>query len=305
MRPAASLGLTTPSRNGRSAASATRSSAPSAAIKVIASVAANVTLSTGLLLWFGLLYTQVFFEFFRVHPTVLDQPAQVILARGVDGLFVPFAVLAAASLTGLCAVRYLRSRLGSRTWATVLRVCAPVAAVVGFTLVVLAAAAVARPGGDRGCPGLAGLGLAVGVLLLLSAWRRVGTAGVVEWVLTLLLVVVGLFWAVSDYSQAVGVQRAVESAQGIPELPDLLLYSEKSLNLTVDGVHRAVCSDTDADYRYRYDGLKLLLESGGQYILLPTGWTPSKGTTIVLPRTDSLRLEFLPAGTQVEPCRGR
>jgi hypothetical protein len=304
MRAASGLRIASPTRNGDSGGSRSAArSAPLAATKVIASIAANVTLLTALLFWFGLLYTQVFFEYFRVHPTVLDQPAQDILARGVDGLFVPLAVLAAGALVGLCAVRYLRSRLSTRRWLLVLRVCAPIAAVAGLALVTLAVIAIAHPDGPHGYPGLAGSGLAVGVLLLLFAWHHVATAGVVEWSVALLLVVIGLFWAVSDYSQAVGAQRAWESEQRIPELSDLLLYSGKSLNLTADGVHQVVCSDADADYRYRYDGLKLLLESGGQYILLPAGWTHSNGTTIVLPRTDSLRLEFLPAGTRVQPCR--
>ncbi len=304
MRASSGLRIASPTRNGDGQGSrAAARSAPLAATKVIASIAANVTLLTALLFWFGLLYTQVFFEYFRVHPSVLDQHAQDILGRGIDGLFIPLAALAAGALVVLCAVRYVRSRLSSRRWLAVLRVCAPIAAVSGLALVTLAVLAIGDPDAAHGYPGLAGLGLAVGVLLLLFAWQHVATAGVMEWGVALLLVVIGLFWSVSDYSQAAGMQRAWELEERIPELPDLLLYSGKSLNLTVDGVHQVVCSDAEADYRYRYDGLKLLLESGGQYVLLPADWTHSNGTTIVLPRTDSLRLEFQPAGTRVQPCR--
>src|ERR1700761_6161591 len=192
MRTTGALRITSPARNGDAPPAAP--SAPLAATKVIASVAANVTLLTALLFWFGLLYTQVFFEYFRVHPTVLDQPAADILARGVDGLFVPLAVLAAASLVVLCVVRYLRSRLSAPTWLVVLRVSAPVAAGAGLALVTSAVIAIAQPDGTHGYPGLAGLGLAVGVLLLLFAWQHVATAGVVEWAVALLLVVIGLFW---------------------------------------------------------------------------------------------------------------
>jgi hypothetical protein len=53
---------------------------------------------------------------------------------------------------------------------------------------------------------------------------------------------------------------------------------------------------TSCSYRYRYDGLKLVLQSGGQYFFLPAGWTTADGAALVLPRTDSLRLEFTAAG---------
>lgn len=37
-------------------------------------------------------------------------------------------------------------------------------------------------------------------------------------------------------------------------------------------------------------------KSGGQYFFLPAGWTTADGAALVLPRTDSLRLEFTAAG---------
>lgn len=42
-------------------------------------------------------------------------------------------------------------------------------------------------------------------------------------------------------------------------------------------------------------GLKLVLQSGGQYFFLPAGWTTAGGAALVLPRTDALRLEFTDA----------
>jgi hypothetical protein len=68
-------------------------------------------------------------------------------------------------------------------------------------------------------------------------------------------------------------------------------------------VHEIICRETDAAYRYRYDGLKLLLQSGDQDVLVPATWTADNGTTIVLPRTDSLRLEFTPpSATPATTC---
>jgi hypothetical protein len=279
------------------------------ALKIVASVAANVTVLTGLLFWFGLLYTQTFFEFFRVHPSLLDQSANDILARGVDGLFVPLAALAFAVLVVIGVLRYLRSRLAEPTWLAVLRVGTPLAWLIGLGLLVAAAIVVANPASYTGYPGLPGLGLAVGVLALLFAWRRtmVGAdagpaTAATEWGVMFLLIVVGLFWSVSDYSLAVGTERAVAFARQLPGKPDLVLYSEKSLDIGAAGVRETRCANPDSAYRYRYTGLKLLLQSGGEYVLLPATWSVGNGTTIVLPRTDSVRLEFDTSTTPSAGC---
>ncbi|HWE90181.1 MAG TPA: hypothetical protein VG317_12040 [Pseudonocardiaceae bacterium] len=91
----------------------------------------DVTLLTALLFWFGFLYSGVFFGYFRVHLTVLNQSASDILARGADGLFKPPA---------------------------------------GFALVVAAATLSMNPSLAQLVPGVPGLGWALGVLLLFFAW---------------------------------------------------------------------------------------------------------------------------------------
>lgn len=292
-------------RPDRSRASEASTATPptATAFRAIGAILGNVTLLTALLFWFGFLYSNVFFGYFRVHLTVLDQSTTDILARGVDGLFQPLAALAFATLLALIVVRYLRVRLRERAWRAVLRYSTPIAAATGLVLIVSAGFIALDPAPFRQYLGLPGLGWAIGVLLVFFAWRqRIGRPGAAETGIVVLLVVIGLFWSVSDYSTAVGTQRAAEVEASVPELPNLLLYSEKSLNLTAEGVHQSTCHQTDATYRYRYDGLKLLLRSGGQYILVPANWTWARGTTIVLPKTDSLRLEFTRPGTPGSAC---
>jgi hypothetical protein len=53
--------------------------------------------------------------------------------------------------------------------------------------------------------------------------------------------------------------------------------------------------------KYRYSGLKLLLQSGNQYVFVPANWRASSGVSFIVPRTDSLRLEFAPA--KANPAR--
>jgi hypothetical protein len=39
---------------------------------------------------------------------------------------------------------------------------------------------------------------------------------------------------------------------------------------------------------FRYDGLKLVLQSGDQYLFLPEAWSPGNGVAILMPRNASL-----------------
>nr|WP_232328389.1 hypothetical protein [Kibdelosporangium sp. MJ126-NF4]CEL21227.1 hypothetical protein [Kibdelosporangium sp. MJ126-NF4]CTQ96206.1 hypothetical protein [Kibdelosporangium sp. MJ126-NF4] len=275
-------------------------SGPSQALKVIASVAANLTLLTALLYYFGYLYTQKFFSYFHVHYTLLGQTTDEILARGVDGMLVPFAAAAGTGLLLFGLFRVARFLLPEPVWATALRISTPIAVVTGLALIGIVIPVVGNPEPFRDHPGLPGLALALGVVLVVTGWRRLvpgrhgSTFLITEWIITYLLATVALFWAVADYSARVGLREAYNHAARIPALPAVVLYSARSLNLEADGVRQVVCAQTDAAYKHRYSGLKLLLQSGGQYVFVPTNWRASTGVSFVIPRTDSLRLEFGP-----------
>lgn len=73
------------------------------------------------------------------------------------------------------------------------------------------------------------------------------------------------------------------------------MFSAARLGLQGPGIREVACADPAAAYSFRYDGLKLVLQSGGRYLFLPAGWHRSTGAAILIPRGDSLRLEFTPA----------
>ncbi|MFJ7068086.1 hypothetical protein [Streptomyces sp. NPDC101115] len=121
-----------------------------------------------------------------------------------------------------------------------------------------------------------------------------------EWAVVSTLVVLGLVWAANDYAASVGTVRAQRFMAGLPHHPTTIVYSEHSLSISGPGVTETPCKDgkggkdDEAAYGYRYDGLTLILQSGNQYVLVPTRWTPADGVALVLPRNDSVRLEFGP-----------
>ncbi|MFD5080575.1 hypothetical protein [Streptomyces sp. NPDC058371] len=119
-------------------------------------------------------------------------------------------------------------------------------------------------------------------------------ATLAEWAVVFILVGLGLVWAANDYAASVGVTRAQRFVAGLSDYPSAVLYSERSLSISAPGVRVTPCGDGKAAYGYRYDGLVLILQSGNQYVLLPYRWNRADGVALVIPRNDSVRLEFGP-----------
>ncbi|MDX3189869.1 hypothetical protein PV458_15805 [Streptomyces sp. MN03-5084-2B] len=287
------------------------SESPSKAVRLIGSVIAPTTVLTGLLFFFGRQHATWLFDYFGVPFSTMGLTAQDYLVRGEDGLLIPIAVVMTAVLALVWLHRFLRARLGDAAWQRLLRLVTPVAVVAGLAGLAVAAVGVVHPEAFATSYSVPGAGLSLGVLFLVAASRllaaRAGrpvpaTLATAEWLAAFTLVSVGLFWAVADYSASVGVGRAIQIEAALPAPPEAVLYSAKSLNLTAPGVRETQCRNPDTAYRYRYTGLKLILQSGGQYFLLPVQWRKADGTAVVLPRTDALRLEFTPVADPDAPC---
>jgi hypothetical protein len=279
------------------------------ALAFFGSVIAPTTVLTALLFYFGRLHADWFFRYFGVNYTVLGLSTQDYLLRSADGLFVPLTVLGAAALIGSWVFRSARHWMTPAVWRVVRALAGPIAAGLGLGLVIVSGLAVANPDAFAATLGLPGLCLAIGVLLLaaVSPLLRLRNpehpeeplptvVAVGEWVACFLLVSVGLFWAAGDYSAAVGTGRGMQVATELGTSPDVVVYSEKSLRVQLLGVAERECAKADSAYGFRYDGLKLVMQAGDRYLFLPADWQPGAGPALVVPRTDSLRLEFTTPG---------
>jgi hypothetical protein len=275
-------------------------------LRLVGTVVAPTTLLTGLLIYFGQMYVAGYCRYFGVNFTTLDMSVQDFLTRSVEGVFLPLVLAAATALVVLWLLRMVFQVLDGPTRAAVLRRGLPILAATGFGLVVLAVVAL-LVGGTVGstAPELGGLSLTVGVVAVTVAVPRLldrrpaglptalrAEVAVAEWTAAFVLASVGLFWAVGSYATGIGTGRAQELEAALPAWPDTVLYSERSLALHGPGIAETSCGGPDTAYKYRYDGLKLVLQSGDQYFFLPAGWTETGGAALVIPRTDTLRLEF-------------
>lgn len=278
------------------------------ALRAIGSVIAPASLITALMFYFGVQHAHWYFQYFGINHTVMGLTTQDYLIRSADGLFVPLTGVAAATLLSLWIYRLATGRLSASRRQSVRRVGAIVAAVLGALALAIAVIGMVRPTAFQDVAGLPGLCLAIGVLLVALAsnlhWLGradgrsplPGWVGLSEWGTLFVVVSVGLFWSVTNYSAAVGEQRGYRTALELSAEPEAFLYSKDRLSLPPMTAREVVCSQpegSESAYRYRYEGLKLVVATAEQYMLLPSQWPAGGGIAIVLPRADSLRLEFL------------
>lgn len=283
-----------------------RASAYLPVARTVGKLVAPVTLITALLLFHGLNYSTWYWSYFGLDSSVLELTTQDHLLRTVDALFVPLLGLSGVLLTllaGHALIGRLRERWGS-TGAT--RATLLVLVPVGVELVALGLAGTVHSLRHVLHFLVPPTALGLGVVLLAYAGHvaaasspHVGADPEVTHVLRAAavsgLVVLALFWATADYAAAAGRQRAhldVSNLEGAA-----VVHSERRLLLDGPGVTEVRCASAEAAYPYRYHGLRLLVRSGGRYVLLPAAWSRGDGVAIVLPVADVQRLDLLPART--------
>ncbi|MFV8048396.1 hypothetical protein [Mycobacterium sp. 48b] len=274
--------------------------------RLVGAAVAPTTAVTALLFYFGWSHAYYFFEYFGVHSTTLGLTTSDYLMRSQDGLFVPAVVLAIAGLIAFRVHHLLRKRIEADPANTRWRRASWVVTAIGAAAAAAGALSIVieTPLDQR--VAAAPLTLAIGVLLLAyTAYVRRSLLtradadsphglALAEWATIFVLVGLSMFWAANDYSAAVGRSRAAQFVAELPTYPSTIVYSEKSLNIAAPGVRQIHCPASDAAYGYRYDGLKLMLQSGNQLVLIPTEWTRRDGVAVVLPRSGAIRLQFVP-----------
>ncbi|MEV6716782.1 hypothetical protein AB0M48_32655 [Lentzea sp. NPDC051208] len=172
----------------------------------------------------------------------------------------------------------------------------PVLVSLGLVLVL---AGLAAPALFHRAAGLPDVCVALGVLLFpvaehlhtsLSGKQPAGVVPVIQWTLTFVLASIGLFWAVNDYSAAVGEAGGYEYETKLRTMPETVVSSTRDLGIRAPDVTATPCTAPDSAYRFRYDGLVLVLQPGGPSFLLPKGWTRLDGVALALPRSGDVRL---------------
>lgn len=287
----------------------TRSTAQlTGALRTVGSIIAPITLITALMFYFGVQHAHWYFQYFGVNHTVMGLTTQDYLLRSADGLFVPVVSVAVLALLSLWLYRLLTGRVPAERKPMVQRRIAAVATMLGVIALTVAVIGIARPETFVQASAAPGLSLALGALLLALAsnlqWQArtggetklPGWVGATEWGALFIVVGIGLFWSVTNYSSAVGETRAYRTAVNLSAEPEAVLYSKERLSVPGVAARELVCvwpEEAGGAYGFRYEGLKLVFATDTAYFFLPSDWPAGGGVAIVLPRSDPVRVEFV------------
>lgn len=297
---------------GTPASGAGESSTMMTALSSLGAIVGPTTFLTALLYFFGWNHAHWFFLCFGVDSSIFGFSTADYLVRSQDALFGPIFGLACIVLLCVWLERALRRLLFPRLRPRQLLVVARTSTAIGalLSVPVLLVAAKVRP---QPLSPWFPLLLAIGTVLVLYG-TRLGRANaeesahltrpqrLVESAAALLIIGSSIFWSAANLSAQVGTQRALAVANTLEQRPSVSLFSEGSLGLSERGVTVSRCQSEDPTYKYRYEGLRLITQSGDQYFLLPTEWRQDR-TAIIVPKNDTIRLEYRPAGVSPSSIR--
>ncbi|WP_433303494.1 hypothetical protein ACQP2F_12155 [Actinoplanes sp. CA-030573] len=156
-------------------------------------------------------------------------------------------------------------------------------------------------------PGTTALAMAAGpVLIAYGCWIATRTRPLGPWYaqarrLRLIavaavagLALTGMFWAGTSFAWRLGEGRAYDDALQLPDRPEVVLDTgERLIDLPPYVRENALPAERGDKFRYRYRGLRLLVQAGGRLFLVPEHWT-TQGRTLIVPYDDSVRLQVIP-----------
>lgn len=264
-------------------------------VRLLVGGLANVTIITGLLVYFGWRRIETQAQRLGIDESILGLSTREYVLRSVGPVLALLSAIAVVGLVWAWVDRRLVAWIAGREG----RAATVVVGACSFAWAALPLAVGASAGRrPREVYVLFPAAIAAGVLLLLYADRlrtaqRGGTAPDRDPVRLFVgvLVALCLFWTASNYAEVLGASLARRTASDVRSLTGVVVYSRERLHLDAPGTHEQVLPGEDG---YRYGGLRLLDRTGGRYFLVSDGWSPTYGVVVVLADDDhSVRLEFV------------
>lgn len=254
---------------------------------VVGTVIAPATLVSALLFYFGYVSARAQFAYFGVDVDTLGFSTQEFVMRAPQPLLVPTLVLLLATAALVWCNGAVRRRLdavplaSARRWIILLTSLG--AAMLGVALVLLLAFGLVGswPFYPLVTPLLLGVG--AGLLARGATWSTgPSRAGGTTVVLLVLVVVASVFWLTATLAQWSGTGQAKALARDLTRLPAVVVDTGEPLFPGDQAVVETTFPPAEEQtYRYRYRGLRLLVEGDGRLFLVPERWSSSGSTFVV------------------------
>jgi hypothetical protein len=275
-----------------------------AVVAVFTSIASQAALITALLYFFGRVRTSAKYGYFGVDTNSLGFSTSDYVIRSLNATLPPVIVCALAILAVLAIAKHLdravdftqqRPRIKRAT------LIATAVVILACVLVIVNGISNLRTASySRGYPlpiAVLGIAAAVGMgrrLLAPNAHpthstHRLWSMAVAAFALA------GVLWITDIYAAADGNREGRDTANTLrsPTSTDFVLYSVDRLLISGPGVQSSPITTPDSRYHVQYSGLRLLVRTAREYVILPAAWQPGD-PVIVLPVDDSTRFDLIP-----------
>jgi len=253
---------------------------------------APATFLTAVLFYYGYVSSRAQYRYFGLDVDTIGLSTRDYVMRSPQPLLVPLLLVPAIGAGLLIVARVLQRRvplamLRSATWASTVILGAGLLMLFGYAWI----------GEWPYYPMVTPLVLAVGLLALVWCWRRAGERKTAV-ALALIAVAVCVFWATATLAQWTGLGAAQRMARNLDQLPAVVMDTKERLYLgttpdsgvTETTVGGPGVTDKDQTFKYRYRGLRLLIQSGDRMFMVPEHWTASNSTLLV--QAGSVRVRF-------------
>jgi hypothetical protein len=249
---------------------------------------APATFLSALLFYFGYVSSREQLAYFGVDVDSVGLSTRDYVMRSPQALLVPGLLIPLLAVLAVLAGRRLEARVSSPAAVRRVRLAGLGLGATGLVLLGGYAWWGAWPPYAMVTP----LVLAAGLLVLTWLWHRTGASRTLV-ALGAVVVALCVFWSTATLAQWTGLGAAKRTGRHLDSLPAVVLDTRERLFTGIDGEivrESRLPADEDQEFRYRYRGLRLLVQSGDRMFLVPERWTPTGSTLLVL--VDEVRVRF-------------
>jgi hypothetical protein len=282
----------------------------SGVVSNLGSFVSQIAVLTALLYYFGWARTAAIYDYFSINTNITGYSTSDYVLRSAQPVFAP-ALFVALLMLALAIIHHHLVIPVMDSWRNGRRLTIQVVRVFRWTslpvllLVAICVLLQLQVGANLGvilpCLLVAGAVIHLYSDSLISRFRlgrlsrdgaRQAAASPVRRAALYALALVGMFWAFGVYARDSGTEAAHRIAQNVAGRPNVILYAAQRLEIRGPGVTVDVIEGPDSRYRFRYNGLCLLVKPPARYILLPLGWQKGRDSTVIIPDDDSIRIDI-------------
>ncbi len=257
-----------------------------------------LSLAAALLFYAGAVHTRAFFMYFHIDVLALGLSFPEFVMRSLRLVTAPVVLTAVVAVVVLRDPQLLSRSVLPLLPPTFIRQCRRVVRrAARFHLLVLCVAVIMLFNWGRIQPyqWLVPVLLATGILLGQSPAVNNGRcpSGIRGRGAPLTAACLCLLWAVALAANQSGLRDAERSADRLVGRTAIVVFSTDRLSMTGRGVQVKDLGE-QLRYRYRYTGLRLIIQRGGRYHAVAVGWHHDTDSTYVIRETDDMRVELMP-----------